>query len=165
MPVANHAREDEVAVAEIWRKALWILEALPPRRAPDAGGVLRTRKLAAYLSAVVGSRGEARKSLERNIAGDISFLVSLMWWASDRGVAHDGLHDFNIAQGLAGKTLVGETGSRPAAHAWLVSFARKHTKQRDEAFSKASILAHIVAELQSSGTALGTDCGLRGEGD
>lgn len=161
MSTAKLEGEAGDAVAEIWRKALWILEALPPRRAPDGvGGVLRQRKLAANLRDVVGSRDAPRKAIEETITGDIPFVLLLMWWAGERGVDHPALNELVRLQWSAGAKLTELAGTRAAAHAALVSFARRRTEEPDDAFSEVRIRAQIVADLQTKGTALDVDYGL-----
>lgn len=161
MSDGDETQSVDEAVALIWRKTLWILEALPPRRARDAvGGVLRQRKLTRYLSEVLGASGAARRALGETITGEIPFVILLMWWASEREVEHPALLGVSQLQIGTGNAFVRLAGSRPAAHAALTAFARKRANGRDDAFSEASIRSQVVEELQKHGTAFGSAIGL-----
>ena len=138
------------AVADAWRKALWILEALPPSRPAETGngGVQRRRKLAANLRAVVRSSGEAGAALNGHVVGNVPFLLGLMWWATNRHVEDEVLNNWNLLQTAAGRTLVTATGSPRAAYAALADYARARATDRDDAFTEARLLAQVVRSLQ-----------------
>lgn len=138
-PRQSNAPSDE-PLSDVWRSALWILEALPPsRRIGSTIAPLRQRKLTEYLHGVVSARGPSGAALLAHVADDTPFLPALMWWVHLQGVEDDVLLQLDSLQISAANTLLGIAGARSGVHTILVTFASKRAMSRDTDFSETEI--------------------------
>lgn len=134
---------------DLWRTALWLLEAHPPTRRArvDAASPLRRRKVAAGVDAITRFVGDANGSLQVEVVPRAPFVFALMKWLQDRGVEERGLLDFHIMQNGTFRQLLKVSGSPRAAYAILVAFCRARVAEPDTAFTDSEIRAATVREL------------------
>ena len=143
--------EADVEVADAWRDALWILEALPATRRPGVplgSTPLRARKLVTLVERLWHCGPIAGSALREHVLPGAPFDHCLRWWAERHEVAAPSLDHLMTIRMAAGGRLVASLGSIPSAHAMLRSMASENAIDRDIAFTEAEIRDQIVRELQ-----------------
>ena len=136
-------------IDEVWRAALWILQALPPSRRsqPPTLPPLRRRKAEALVTAVGYSKGAANLTLFEEIIPNVPFFWPLLDWAAHQEIESPVLDHWLTWRMGYGHAMLEAAGSHAAVHAALTAFARRRVAEPDTAFSETAIRIAIVADL------------------
>ena len=130
----------QIKVADAWRSALWILEALPAMRRPTAPldpTPLRERKLVKLVERLWHCDPIAGRALQEHVLPGVPFDQCIRWWAERHEVAAPSLDHCMTIRIAAGGRLIASAGSIPSAHAILRSVAIEKVTDRDVALPKA----------------------------